>query len=82
MDCLLETAGTTKHGSRESLGPALAGIALSRDPRYLPFLRKKLASAAGEWDYQKLLQALRGMSGPEARELRLEINKRIRQGAR
>ena len=55
---------------------------LSRDPRYLPFLRKKLASAAGEWDYQKLLQALRGMSGPEARELRLEINKRIRQGAR
>ena len=41
MDRLLETAGTTKHGSRESLGPALAGIALSRDPRYLPFLRKK-----------------------------------------
>ncbi len=82
VDRLLETAGNAKERPPGSLGPALAGIALSRDARYVPYLRKKLASATGEGDYQKLLQALRGMSGPEARELRLDINKRIRQGAR
>jgi len=41
---------------------------------------KKLTAAAKEnYELTRLLQAIKGMSGPEARELRLEINKRMRQ---
>lgn len=57
-----------------------AAIGLSRDAKYLPHLKKMLASAKDEQDYRRLLQALRGMTGSEARELRLEINKRMRRG--
>ena len=58
----------------------LAGVTLSRDPKYLPALKKMTAAAKEDQDFRRLLQALKGMSGPDARELRLEINKRLRQG--
>jgi len=56
----------------------LAGIALSRDSKYIPTLRQIMGKADGEWELRKVLQALKGMTGPEARQLRLDINKRIR----
>jgi hypothetical protein len=57
---------------------ALAGIALSRDARYIPFLRRVTENASDERELRKVLRALRGMSGADARELRLEINRRMR----
>jgi transposase len=59
----------------------LAGIALSRDSRFLPTLRQMAAARHDEWELRKVLQALRGMTGPDARQLRLEINKQIRNAA-
>jgi len=58
----------------------LTAIGLSRDANYVPYLKKMVASARDEQDFRRLLQALKGMSGAEARELRLEINRRMRQG--
>jgi HEAT repeat protein len=59
----------------------LTAIALSRDPKYLPTLRRIMEGTKNEWDLRKILQALKGMTGPEARQLRLEINKRLRDRA-
>ena len=56
----------------------LTGIALSGDIKYLPALKQLASVRHEEWALQKILQALRGMSGPDARQLRLEINKKIR----
>jgi HEAT repeat protein/thioredoxin-related protein len=56
----------------------LTGIALSRDTRYLPVLRQIAAARRNEWKLRKVLQALKGMTGPDARQLRLEINRRMR----
>ncbi len=56
----------------------LTGIALSRDIKYLPALRQLAAARREESELRKILQALKGMAGPDARQLRLEINKKIR----
>src|ERR1019366_2840448 len=58
----------------------LAAVAMSRDAKYVPHLKQLTASTKGRPDFTRLLQALKGMSGPEARELRPEINRRMRQG--
>jgi HEAT repeat protein/thiol-disulfide isomerase/thioredoxin len=72
-------AARWKPGKEQRGGTAalLAGIALSRDPKYVPLLRQMTDAASGEWELRRLLQALRGMSGVQARALRLEINRRI-----
>ncbi len=56
----------------------LAAVQLSRNPRYLPLLRTWMDRASGEWQYQRLLQAVRGVPGPEARQLRLDLNRHMR----
>ena len=58
----------------------LAGVSLSRDPKYLPLARKVMQNMKSDYDLQRVLKALRGMTGPEARQLRVELNKRMRQG--
>ena len=70
------TSGVRTTDARDAL------FALSRDPKYLPHLRKLSEHANEEWGYRRILQALRGMSGTEARALRLEINKRMRNAGR
>jgi HEAT repeat protein len=69
--------GQQEHGQDQVL---LTAIELSRDAKYLPYLKNMVGSAKDEQELRRLLQALRGMSGSDARELRLEINKRMRQG--
>ncbi|HEX9046179.1 MAG TPA: hypothetical protein VF988_04070, partial [Verrucomicrobiae bacterium] len=54
----------------------LTGMALSHDAKYVPTL-KQLAAKNETW-LRKILAAMKGMSGPEARQLRLDINKKIR----
>jgi hypothetical protein len=80
LDHLLKDMATENHKDDELQGVALTAIGLSRDPKYMPYLKKMADSSKEEQDFRRLLQALRGMSGPDARELRLEINKRMRQG--
>jgi HEAT repeat protein len=58
--------------------PVLAGIALSHDIKYLPALKQMAAVRHDEPSLRKVLQAMKGMSGPDARQLRLDINKKIR----
>lgn len=56
----------------------LAGIALSRDNKYLPALKQIAATQQQDYELRKVLQALKGMTGADARQLRLDINKKIR----
>jgi hypothetical protein len=56
----------------------LTGIALSRDAKYVPALKQMASVRHEEYELRKVLSALKGMTGPEARQLRLEINKKLR----
>ncbi len=56
----------------------VTGVALSRDPKYVPVLRQMAAERKDIELLREILKGLRGMEGPEARQLRLEINKRMR----
>jgi hypothetical protein len=57
----------------------LAGIGLSQNPKYIPFLRGLMDATKNQYEYQNILKALKGMTGPEARQMRLDLNKRIRR---
>jgi HEAT repeat protein/thiol-disulfide isomerase/thioredoxin len=70
--------GAQKQGDFDAA--ILAMVTLSRDPKYLPHLKTIVAAAKEEQEFRRVLQAIKGMVGPEARELRLQINKRMRQG--
>jgi HEAT repeat protein len=78
LDRCLSAPATENQPEMQNL--ALTAIGLSRDAKYLPYLKKMIVSAKDDLDYRRLLQSLKGMTGAEARELRLEINKRMRQG--
>jgi hypothetical protein len=65
--------------SRGLENAVLSGIALSRDAKYLPALRRRMERSTDDWELRQILQALKGMTGAEARQLRLDINKRMRQ---
>jgi hypothetical protein len=73
-------AGSVEGGGAENEmdDAMLAGIALSQEAKYLPVLRKLMDARNDEWSLKKLLQAIQGMRGPEVRQLRLDINKKIR----
>jgi hypothetical protein len=73
-----ESRGGVKRGEG-STQAALTAIALSGDAKYVPTLRAMLDGTKGEWELRAMLRALRGMSGPEVRQLRLEINKQMRK---
>ncbi len=79
LDRVLALAKSGTQPQSEFDGVIGAMIALSRDPKYLPYLKEMAANAKQEPDFRRLLQALKGVPGAEARELRLEINKRLRQ---
>ena len=59
----------------------LAGIALSRDPKYVPVLRTVATEGKrrGLWSVRSVLQWTRGMKGHEVRDLRREVNARMRE---
>jgi HEAT repeat protein len=74
-------AETNREKRRDVSEAILTGIALSRDAKYLPALRQMTEALTDEWELRKILQALKGMTGPDARQLRLEINKRMRNAS-
>ena len=57
----------------------LAGVALVPDPKYVPAIRAAMEGMPSDWELRKLLAAVKGMRGAEARQLRLDINKRMRK---
>ena len=57
----------------------LTCIALSKNFKYIPALKKMSQGMKDEWQLRKILRALKGMTGPEAREFRLELNKLLRK---
>jgi HEAT repeat protein/thiol-disulfide isomerase/thioredoxin len=78
FDGLDQLVSRRAEASQQNHEIVLAGIALSHDSKYIPTLRQIMGKADGEWELRKVLQALKGMTGPEARQLRLDINKRLR----
>jgi HEAT repeat protein len=78
LDRLLAGSQSDAQKQDEFGGPVLAAVALSKDAKYLPWLRKLAATAKDDSDFRKVLQGLRGMAGAEARQLRLDINRRAR----
>lgn len=65
--------------SKAAMAPLTAALALSRDPKFLPPLRRAAEEAETTRELRELLQQLRGVRGDEARQLRREINRRRRQ---
>ena len=67
-------------GSRQDVpGILFVGLALTGDDRYLEPLRVRVQQSTSAYDLRELLQWLRGTRSEEARELRREINKRMRE---
>lgn len=82
VDRLVAQAGVLDNSKEtETVNVLLTGIALSHDVKYLPALKRMTAAEREESSLRKILQAMKGMSGPEARQLRLEVNKKIRNAA-
>jgi hypothetical protein len=79
LDRLVAQGAGEKAGGQNELDDViLAGIALSQDAKYLPALSRMVAARNDQWELRKILQALQGMRGAEARQLRLDINKKLR----
>jgi hypothetical protein len=57
----------------------LTGIALSHEVKYVPVLRRMAEGQTEDYELRRILQALRGMTGAEARQLRLDINRQMRK---
>ncbi len=79
LDRLLAQSGEAKANEQNELDDAiLTGIALSQDAKYLPALRKMMAAQNNDYQLRKILQAMQSMRGADARQLRLDINKKLR----
>lgn len=66
------------HEENSEFDPLLTGIALLRDPRDVEQVRKWAKRTRNVPDLQKFLRAVKGLSGAEVRQLRLELNRRLR----
>lgn len=76
-----QLSSLNSEADRGNADVVLTGIALSRDVKYLPALKQLASVRTEESELRKVLQALKGMPGPDARQLRLEINKKIRNAS-
>ena len=82
IDKLVASAATMNSSDNEEpSNVALTGIGLSHDAKYLPALKQMVAARRDEAGLRKILQAMKGMSGSDVRQLRLDINKKIRNTA-
>jgi len=82
LDRLVADAGEAGSKEENEIDDAImTGIALSQDTKYLPALRRIMTVRKDEADLRKLLQALQGLRGAEARQLRVDINKKMRNAS-
>ena len=75
---LAQTAGKNAVDQVEMAYIIQTGIALSHDAKYLPALRQMAAARNDQFQLRGILRALQGMPGAEARQLRLDINRKLR----
>ena len=79
LERLIEIRGHLAEDKMQVLPDSLlAAIALAQDPKYIPLLRGLMDSTRNAYELQKLLRAIKGLTGPEARQLRVDLNKRMR----
>jgi len=79
VDRLIELRGELSEEKSQVLpDPLLTAIALTQNPKYLPLLRGLMDTTQVDAELRKMLRALKGMSGAEARQLRVDLNKRLR----
>jgi thioredoxin 1 len=79
LERLIELRGELSEDKSQVLPDSLlTAIALAQDPKYIPLLRGLMDATRNAYELQKLLRAIKGLTGPEARELRVELNKRMR----
>ena len=79
VERLIEIRGELSESKTMALpDPLLTAIALTQNPKYLPLLRGLMEATRNDYELRKVLRALKGMSGVEARQLRVEVNKRMR----
>ena len=73
-----QAAALASEKDRSATETLLAAIALSKDSKYVPALKQIAAQRSDDYELRKVLSALKGMTGPDARQLRLDINKKLR----
>jgi hypothetical protein len=56
----------------------LTAMNLTQDAKYIPIIRNWMEGVSNEWELRRFLKAVRGMTGADARQLRLDINRRLR----
>jgi HEAT repeat protein len=79
LERLIELRGELSEDKSQVLPDSLLiAIALAQDPKHIPLLRNLMDATRNTYELQKILRALKGLNGPEARELRVELNKRLR----
>jgi len=79
LDRLIEIRGDLAEDKMQVLPDSLlTAIALAQDPKYIPMLRGLMDATRNDYELQKVLRAIKGLTGPEARQLRVDLNKRMR----
>jgi hypothetical protein len=79
LERLIEIRGDLSEDKSQVLpDPLLTAIALAQDPKYIPLLRGLMDATRNAYELQKLLRAIKGLNGSEARQLRVDLNKRMR----
>lgn len=79
LERLLELRGEASEEKSQVLSdPLLTAIALAQDPKHIPLLRGLMDATRNTYELQKVLRAIKGLTGPEARQLRVDLNKRMR----
>ncbi len=63
----------------EAQNALFAAIGLSHNVKYVPYLLNMARTTQAPFEWQAILKAARGMNGREARQLRMEVNKQMRQ---
>ncbi len=65
-------------GRKKTSDLLMMGLTITHDPRYIEPMKSMVADAEDSSDLARLLKWLEGVKGPEARQLRRDINRRMR----
>ena len=79
LDRAIAALGNAPAGRHEADNEILIAVGLSKDAKYIPFLRTLAADMKDEYNLRRILRAIKGMTGREAREFRVELNKLMRK---
>jgi HEAT repeat protein/thioredoxin-related protein len=79
LDQILKAeGGVESRGHTMAQEALLTAMNLTQDAKYIPIIRNWMEGVSNEWELRRFLKAVRGMTGADARQLRLDINRRLR----